>query len=81
VAAYGWSNLSIDVAIVPRLWVEGFDGTLVTRGIAPRFVVSGPLLRCSPLVSVHEGSPIPVFVCERGETRTVPPRVASSGND
>jgi hypothetical protein len=81
VAAYGWPNLSIDVAIVSPLWVEGFDGTLVTQGITPRFVVSGPLLRCPPFATVQEGSPIPVFVCERVETWILPPRVASSSND
>jgi L-ascorbate metabolism protein UlaG (beta-lactamase superfamily) len=81
VAAYGWPNLSIDVAIVSPLWVEGFDGTLVTQGIAPRFVVSGPLLRCPPFATVQDGSPIPVFVCERVETWILPPRVASSSND
>jgi L-ascorbate metabolism protein UlaG (beta-lactamase superfamily) len=81
VAAYGWPSLSIDVAIVSPLWVEGFDGTLVTQGIAPRFVVSGPLLRCPPFATVREGSPIPVFVCERVETWILPPRMASSSND
>jgi len=81
VAAYGWPSLRIDVAIVSPLWVEGFDGTLVTQGIAPRFVVSGPLLRCPPFATVQDGSPIPVFVCERVETWILPPRVASSSND
>jgi len=44
VAAYGWPGLDIDVAIMSPWWVETLEGTLVTQGIAPRFVISGPLL-------------------------------------
>ena len=81
VAAYGWPSLDIDVAIVPPWWVGTLEGTLLTQGIAPRFVISGPLLRCPPFVTVPEGSPIPVFVCDRVETWTLPPRTPSSGDD
>lgn len=81
VAAYGWPNLSIDAAIVSPLWVESFDGTLVTQGIAPRFVISGPLVRCPPFVTALEGSPVPTFMCERLETWILPLRVPLSCGD
>jgi hypothetical protein len=81
VAAYGWPSLDIDVAIVPPWWVGTLEGTLLTQGIAPRFVIAGPLLRCPPFVTIPEGSPIPVFVCDRVKTWILPPRAPSSGDD
>ena len=81
VAAYGWPSLDIDVAIVPPLWVGTLEGTLLTQGIAPRFVISGPLLWCPPFVTVPEGSSLPVFTCDRGETWILLPPAPSSGDD
>ena len=74
IAAYGWPGRDVDVALVPSRWVELFGGALVTVGIAPRFVVTGPLRECPPLLEVQEGARVPVVVCSSGETWIVPPR-------
>ncbi len=74
IAAYGWPGLDIDVALVPARWVELFGGALLTVGIAPRFVVTGPLRECPPRFDVQEGARVPVVVCDPGETWIVPPR-------
>jgi L-ascorbate metabolism protein UlaG (beta-lactamase superfamily) len=78
VDAYEWPSLDIDVAIVSPAWVGTLGGMLVAQGIAPRFVFSGPLLQCPPLVTAPEGSPVPVVICDRVDTWILPPRTPSS---
>ncbi len=74
VAAFGWANLGIDVAVVPSRWIDTYGGVLVTQGIAPRVVIPGRLLQCPPHFEVPPGGAVPTVLCGSVETWIVAPR-------